>query len=179
MVHGMDSPQKLNINMIWVRNAWTVVKYCDIARGISHQLVIPALHELGFGGVPRGLFCATPFEVLHTLMLGTMKYTLLSLFNFKIVTVSTHTNSSTGVITSTTKVSKPLMIDKIERRIRVLSMHSKRQSVRDMPWAVFNKGVTTFGGIQGQEYVGLSILTIQTNIKLYFNGYRYSSSRQS
>jgi hypothetical protein len=25
------------------------------------------------------------------------------------------------------------MVDKIERRIRVLSMHSKRQSVRDMP----------------------------------------------
>ena len=72
-------------------------------------------------------------KVLHTLMLGTMKYTLLSLFNFKIVTVSTHTNSSTGYITSTTKVSKPLMVDKIERRIRVLSMHSKRQSVRDMP----------------------------------------------
>ena len=137
-----------------------VGKYRDIAKGISHQLVIPALHELGFGGVPRGLFCATPFEVLHTLMLGTMKYTLLSLFNFKIVTVSTHTNSSTGVITSTTKVSKPLMVDEIERRIRVLSMHSKRQSDRDMPRAVFNKGVTTLGGIQGQEYVGLSMLTI-------------------
>ena len=135
-----------------------VVKYRHIAQGISHQLVIPALYELGFGGFPRGLFCATPFEILHTHMLGTMKYTLDSLFNYKVVTKTTQTTN--GSTTTTTKASKPLMVDEIERRIRILSMHSKRQSDRDMPRAVFNKGVTTLGGIQGQEYVGLSILTI-------------------
>eukprot|EP00978_Attheya_sp_CCMP212_P034645 scaffold146218_cov34-Attheya_sp.AAC.1 len=52
------------------------------------------------------------------------------------------------------------MEDEIERRIRTLSMHSKGQSDRDMPRAVFNKGVTQLSGIKGQEYVGLSILTI-------------------
>ena len=135
-----------------------VVKYRDMAKGISHQLVIPALYELGFGGFPRGLFCATPFEILHTHMLGTMKYTLDTLFNYKLVTETTQTTN--GSTTTTTKTSKPLMVDEIERRIRILSMHSKRQSDRDMPRAVFNKGVTTLGGIQGQEYVGLSILTI-------------------
>jgi hypothetical protein len=137
-----------------------VTKYRNVAKGISHQLVIPALHELGYGGVSRGVFCATPFEILHTLMLGTMKYTLHSLYNFQIQTETITTNPSNGNVTRTTKVSKPLMEDEIERRIRTLSMHSKRQSDRDMPRAVFNKGVTQLSGIQGQEYVGLSILTI-------------------
>eukprot|EP00978_Attheya_sp_CCMP212_P019041 scaffold52875_cov65-Attheya_sp.AAC.1 len=39
-------------------------------------------------------------------------------------------------------------------------MHSKQQSDRDMPRASFNKGVSQLSGIQGQEYVGLSLLTI-------------------
>jgi hypothetical protein len=143
-----------------ILNRRKVTKYRSVAKGISHQLVIPALYELGYGGHSRGVFCATPFEILHTLMLGTMKYTLHCLYNYEIQTETTTTNSSNGHVTRTTKVSKPLMEDEIERRIRTLSMHSKRQSDRDMPRAVFNKGVTQLSGIQGQEYVGLSILTI-------------------
>ena len=134
-----------------------VGKYRAIATNLSHLLVIPALHELGYGGVSRRLFCACNFEILHTLMLGTMKYVLHSLFNYAILT---QTSSSSGDVSGTTRVTKPLMVDEIERRIRILSMHSKRQSDRDMPRASFNKGVSQLSGIQGQEYVGLSLLTI-------------------
>eukprot|EP00972_Heterocapsa_arctica_P009728 1431986-Heterocapsa_arctica.AAC.1 len=86
-----------------------------------------------------------------------MKYVLHSLFNYAILT---QTSTSNGDTSGTTRVTKPLMVDEIERRIRVLSMHSKRQSDRDMPRASFNKGVSQLSGIQGQEYVGLSLLTI-------------------
>ena len=137
-----------------------VGKYREIARSLSHLLVIPALYEMGYGGVPRGLFCACTFEILHTLMLGTMKYSLSSLFNYVIVTETERTSASNGRVHRQKNVRKPLMLDEIERRIRVLSIHSKRQSDRDMPRASFNKGVAKLSGIQGQEYVGLSLLTI-------------------
>eukprot|EP00978_Attheya_sp_CCMP212_P027210 scaffold90973_cov39-Attheya_sp.AAC.1 len=79
-----------------------------------------------------------------------MKYTLHCLYNYEIQAETTTTNSSNGNVTTTNKVSKPLMEDEIERKIRTLSMHSKRQSDHDMPRAVFNKGVTQLSGIQGQ-----------------------------
>ena len=42
----------------------------------------------------------------------------------------------------------------------MLSTFSQRQSDRNMPRANFNTGVTTLAGLNGQEYVGLSLLMI-------------------
>eukprot|EP00978_Attheya_sp_CCMP212_P039607 scaffold207536_cov51-Attheya_sp.AAC.4 len=89
-----------------------------------------------------------------------MKYSLHSLFEYSIVTVTDTTSRSNGNVSRTTKVRKPLMLDEIERRIRILSVHSKCQSDGEMPRAAFNKGVSQLSGINGQEYVGLSMLTI-------------------
>ena len=55
---------------------------------------------------------------------------------------------------------KIFKIEEFERRLRNLSEASKRQSDRSRPHAVFNTKVTTLSGIQGQEYIGLSILSI-------------------
>ena len=41
-----------------------------------------------------------------------------------------------------------------------ISLFSKRQSDRNVPCAAFNAGVTSLSGINGQEYIGLSLLTI-------------------
>ena len=42
----------------------------------------------------------------------------------------------------------------------MLSRLSNHQSDRDMPHAMFNTGVTALSSLTGQEYVGLSLLTI-------------------
>ena len=36
-----------------------------------------------FGGDPEGIFGATPFEVLHQMLLGLLKYILESLYNYR------------------------------------------------------------------------------------------------
>ena len=46
---------------------------------------MPALINLFFGGDLEGLFGATPFEVLHQLLLGIFKYILESLYNYRTI----------------------------------------------------------------------------------------------
>ena len=57
------------------RNEW-----CRI---ISHNPIILALMTHYFGGDPEGIFGATPFEVLHQMLLGLLKYILESLYNYR------------------------------------------------------------------------------------------------
>ena len=52
------------------------------------------------------------------------------------------------------------MTAEFERRVRLLSAIAKRQSDRNLPRSTFTKGVTTLSGISGQEYIGLSVLSI-------------------
>jgi hypothetical protein len=59
------------------RNEW--------CRVISHNPIIPALMSHYFGGDPEGLFGATPFEVLHQLLLGLLKYIFDSLYIFRTI----------------------------------------------------------------------------------------------
>jgi len=137
-----------------------VGKYRKVASSLSQNLILPVFCDLHFGGDPTGIFGATPFELLHTLLLGIIKYSLECLYTYtKVKTVSTDDPKS-GEKVTTTKKSKLLKTAEFERRVRILSLSSKRQSDRQMPRAVFNTGVTTLSGIQGQEYIGLSILTI-------------------
>ena len=119
------------------------------AKEISQNLHIPIFRNISFGGDIHGIFGATPFEVLHTLLLGIMKYVLKTLFNYKSIP-STSNPISNSVLNTV----------QFERRIRILSMASKRQSDRNFPRAMFNSGVTSLSGINGQEYIGLSLLSI-------------------
>ena len=58
------------------------------------------------------------------------------------------------------KRRKLLVTAEFERRIRLLSAISKRQSDRNLPRSTFSSGVSTLSGISCQEYIGLSVLSI-------------------
>ena len=92
-----------------------------------------------------------PFEILYTLFLGLIKYSLQGIFEY---------GSSKETECSSSSQMKGLNTVEFERRMRMLSPLSKCQSDWFMPRASFNTGVTTLAGIQGQEMVGLCLLTI-------------------
>ena len=118
------------------------------AQAISQHLQIPIFHKLSFGGNVHGIFSATPFETLHTHLLGVVQYVVSCLYTYKVP----HSNGD-GYISRFNSVE-------FERRIRILSLASKRQSDRNMPRSSFNVGVVSLSGIQGEEYIGLSLLSI-------------------
>ena len=78
-----------------------------------------------------------------------MKYVMKILFNHK--SIPSNSNPISNSVLNTFQ---------FERRIRILSMASKWQSDRNFPRAVFNSGVTSLSGINGQECIGLSLLSI-------------------
>ena len=123
----------------------------EIAQDLSQNLLIPYFFHLSFGGNPSGIFGSTPFELLHTWLLGLVRYSLKHLYGY-----SSWKKDKNGK----TSHKQIFRSSEFERRVRILSQHSKRQSDRQRPRSVFNVGVTQLSGIQGQEYIGLSILTI-------------------
>lgn len=79
-----------------------------------------------------------------------MKYTLLSLCNYQSLPSCDNPNPSV--------IFKKI---EFEKRIRILSQASKRQSERISLRTAFNAGVTSrLKGFSGQEYIGLSLLSI-------------------
>jgi len=118
------------------------------ARSLSQHLHIPMFRDVGFGGSHSGIFGVTPFEILHVLLLGVMEISLKCLCDFQ----------TPDVTDSKGKPKKPFQSAEFERRVRILSLASKRHSDRNFPW-MFNTGVTALAGIQGQEHIGLSLLT--------------------
>ena len=53
---------------------------------MSHNPIMPALiNHFLIGGDLEGLFGATPFEVLHQILLGIFKYILESLYNYRTI----------------------------------------------------------------------------------------------
>ena len=154
-VHMADIFDRIETCMSKIMRRRKVDKYRKAAKKLSQSLVISAFSKVSFGGDPTGIFGATPFEVLHCLLLGLLKYTLNALFNFQLIQ---EVVTDDGEIKSVTR--KPFKTSIFEQRLRVISMASKRQSDRNMPRSVFNCGVTSLAGINGQEYIGLSALTI-------------------
>eukprot|EP00957_Ditylum_brightwellii_P083461 6344554-Ditylum_brightwellii.AAC.1 len=112
-----------------------------MARSVSQGLHIPVFWLVTFGASCCGIMGATPFEVLHTLLLGLIKIVCKCIFEFE-----QSPNSRSGEST----VKNPFKNDEFKRRVRILSQYSKRQSDCNRPQAVFNIGVTTLAGIQGQ-----------------------------
>ena len=60
-----------------------VTKYRSIASSISQCLIKSAFRDVSFGGDKHGIYGATPFETLHTLV-GCIKHCLHSLFSCRI-----------------------------------------------------------------------------------------------
>ena len=121
------------------------------AASVSQCLVYPAFFDVSCGGDPHGIFGITPFESLHTLLLGMMKHSLQCLFE-----EGKHTSEGHGLVGGKGVFES----SEFERQIRVLSLASNRQSDRIMPQCMFTTGVTTLSCIRGHDYVGLSLLTI-------------------
>ena len=121
----------------------------DSARQISQHLHIPVFRDIYFGSNPHGIFAATPFETLHTLLLGIIRYVLECLYKYK---ASSDVEDGSLVCV--------FRKEEFERRIRIISQATKRQSDRDMPRCTFNSGVVSLKGINGEEYIGLSLITI-------------------
>eukprot|EP00957_Ditylum_brightwellii_P043954 3335239-Ditylum_brightwellii.AAC.1 len=74
---------------------------------------------------------------------------------FYIVSCLVSSNGSTKTATC-----KLFDSSKFEQRLNVTLIARHCQSDRVIPRSVFNCGVTSLAGIKGQEYIGLSLLTI-------------------
>ena len=136
-------------------NNGQVGKARRIAQNHSQDLHLSAFHKVRFGGDIEGIYGGTPVETLHALLLGVIQYVLKCLFQYSEEYVA---NDSSGK--SVKKKRKLICIAEFERRIRLLSAIAKRQSDRNLPRSTFTKGVSTLSGISGQEYIGLSVLSI-------------------
>ena len=75
-----------------------VVRHHEMAASISQCLLIPAFFDVSCGGDIHGIFGQTPFEILHTLLLGVMKYSLQCIFE--------HGSDNTGNQSSSTPITK-------------------------------------------------------------------------
>ena len=128
----------------------------EVAKSLSQDLHISSLSKFYFGGDEEGVFGATPVESLHALLFGPMKMTLLSLFEYKF----DYMTKSKDDETNTVALKKVFRTAEFERRIRILSKLSKRQSYRHIPRSTYSNGVSSISGLSAQELIGLSMLTI-------------------
>ena len=81
MVTSDEIPDCVDECMHYIIRRENVQYHRQRAKEISQNQHIPIFRTISFGGENHGIFGATPFEVLHTLLLGIMKYVLNTLFN--------------------------------------------------------------------------------------------------
>ncbi|MGH7974477.1 MAG: hypothetical protein ACREBR_03030 [bacterium] len=142
------------------------------AKSISQHLIEPTYWLFSFAGCPHGIHGSMPYEILHLFLLGIMKYILRSLFNHRSVptelrnwyTARCARNGNQGAVDKRpTNISAGTSIfnkPEFERRFRVVTRAATRQSDRNMPRVPFRNGVTSLTRLTGQEYTGLSMLTM-------------------
>ena len=126
----------------------------SIAKSISQELHVSSFSSFKCGGDKEGIYGITPVESLHALLLGTITYVLKCLFEYKILSQKKVNGEEQEYY------MKVFYTSEFERRIRILSKLSKRQSYRHMPRSTYSNGVCSLSSLSGQELVGLSILTI-------------------
>ena len=142
-------------------------------RTISQHLMLPTYHKFSFGGMKSGVFGGTPYELLHLYYSGIMKYELSALYN----TVDIPKNllawfkkrmsrplidsmSSRPSVPDASKLKVVFNKVEFERRIRIVTRSSRRQSDRNMPRSPFKNGVSDLTKLTGQEYPGLILMTL-------------------
>jgi hypothetical protein len=133
----------------------------------------------GFCGCIHGVFGNLPYELLHLWYLGLIKYLLLAIFRFRDVNKElnewfqrrveaqdAHQESPSEAEDPRPKgdhssgLSFKLDLPSCEKRLRVLTHASRRQSDRNFPKTPFKNGVTGLTRLTGQEYVGLCLLVM-------------------
>ena len=141
------------------RDEGRVTEARNLAKRFSHDLHVPVFSLVKFGGNPNGIYGSTPVELLHALLLGIMKYALKCLFDYSIYSDTQQPfgkNDSKRI----RNVRNVFLSAEFERRVRILSTKMRKQSVRDLPHSSFSHGVCKMSKLSGQEFVGLSVLTI-------------------
>ena len=142
--------QKITTNLHKINSNKRIGKYREKMKKLSQCDIVPSMFQLSYGGDCEGLYGATTFEILHTLLKGMSEYSLRHLYDYH--TMVTKSNGQT--------IKKKFITEEFERRVCLLSDANKCQSNRQRPRAVFNVGVTTLSGINSQEYVGLSLSSL-------------------
>jgi len=144
----------------------TVTRARDSLMDISQARVVPyLLRAFDFCGKPSGVFGACPYESLHVLLLGLMKYLLDYTYNQEDLPANfvhwARSSNRRDDARPTLPSSLKEIVDKaeLEARFRLLTMSARRQSDRDMPKTPFKNGVTDLTCLNGQEYPGLILLT--------------------
>lgn len=128
----------------------------QLAKSLSQELHVSTMSKFNFGGDKEGVFGSTPVESLHALLFGPIKYSLLSLYEYKVE----HEMISNIDGRKQIYLKNAFRTAEFERRVRILSKLSKRQSYRHIPRSTYSNGVCSLSGLSAQELIGLSILTI-------------------
>jgi hypothetical protein len=148
-------------------------------REISQNMIDLFFWNFDFGGTDHGVHCACPYEELHLLYLGLFKYLLQSIYEYREPNLdlllwhnariskkekgSLHKRpGSHGAFERRKENLLPIKFNtaEFERRAFVTAIAARRQSDRAMPRMAFTKGITNLSRLNGQEYVGLMILTM-------------------
>ena len=81
--------QKIKTYLHKINSNKRVGKYREKMRKLSQCNIVPSMFELSYGCDPEGLYGATTFETLHTLLKGMSEYALRHLYDYhKIMTKS-------------------------------------------------------------------------------------------
>ena len=144
-------------------------------KGISQGLYISYYWRYDFGSEKHGVFGSLPYEVLHLVYLGLFKYLLEAIYNYRPVPndlkewykLRCTSCGSGGELhmkpenKSNNIPSSTFRSDFFNSRYRIVSEAGKRQSDRGMPKIPFKmNGVESMTKLNGQEYVGIILLTM-------------------
>jgi hypothetical protein len=106
----------------------------DRLRSLSTHDFIPAPFKLSFGGDPRGVFGATPTDLMHCFQLGILKYVVTVLI---------------GNLTSTSKSRLDLMVSNIRDNLRM-------SESTQFPTSSIARGVSNLTQKTASEWVGVT-----------------------
>ena len=133
---------------------------------VSSYGVRPAFWDFDFAGCELGIYGSCPFELLHWWDLGILKYLLDSIFEMADLPIDflrwyqSNPRNPEQKPPLGQSPKKQLPKAEFERRFRILTSTSRRQSDRDMPKTPFKNGVTELTRLNAQEYPGLCMLTM-------------------
>ena len=109
------------------------VKYRELAKSVSQKLVHVVYWDLSWGGCLYGVNAGTPFEWLHTGQEGMMQYLCTHTYTYHNITEKKIDRDNSSVL----EYQHCFNTSEFERRVRVMSHFSMRQSDRSFPTSKF------------------------------------------